>query len=78
MLTQRALMQSGEAASASSHSLTSGEGEYKKHGDSGLGTQEPTSLSPEAPGAEGYRCAASGLESNLATTGWLCEPGQVA
>lgn len=58
MLTQRPLMQSGEAASASSHSLMSGEGEYKQHGYSGLGTREPTSLSPEAPGAEGCGCTA--------------------
>lgn len=32
VLTQRALMQSGAAARASSHSLMSGEGEYKEQG----------------------------------------------
>ena len=46
MLTQRALTQSGAAASASSHSLMSGERRYQEC-YSGLGTQVPASLAPE-------------------------------
>lgn len=56
VLTQRALTQSWAAASASSHSLMSEEGGAYQERCSELGTQEPTSLAPEAPGAEGCGC----------------------
>lgn len=81
VLTQRALMQSGVAASASSHSLMSGVGRwwYKERCYSGLETWEPASLSFEASGAEGLRVRSLLFGAECAYyCRWLCEPGLVA
>lgn len=80
MLTQRALTQSGEAASASSHSLMSGEGVegvLLKALDPAAGLPGPWDSVWRK-----YRCgmlSLSCLDLNpTVSTSWLCEPWQVA